>query len=113
MALLFEPVFTDGLAQISYLVGDTKAGIAAVIDPRRDVDIYIGLAREKAVRIAHIVETHIHADFASGAHELAARTGARILGGISQDYKFKLQQLQDGDFIELVSRPRNFYSHCS
>lgn len=72
MPLLFEPVYTEGLAQISYLVGDTKAGVAAVIDPRRDAQIYLDVARAKGVRITHILETHIHADFASGAHELKA-----------------------------------------
>lgn len=43
--LVFEPIYTDGLAQISYLVGDSKAAVAAVIDPRRDVDVYLDLAR--------------------------------------------------------------------
>ena len=65
--LVFEPIYTDGLAQISYLVGDSKAAVAAVIDPRRDVDIYLDLAREKGLRIAYVIETHIHADFVSGA----------------------------------------------
>lgn len=65
--LVFEPIYTDGLAQISYLVGDSKAAVAAVIDPRRDVDVYLDLAREKGLRIAYAIETHIHADFVSGA----------------------------------------------
>ena len=52
--LVFEPIYTDGLAQISYLVGDSKAAIAAVIDPRRDVDVYLDLAREKGLRIGDV-----------------------------------------------------------
>lgn len=56
-------------------------GIAAVVDPQRDVDIYIDAAREHNVKIAHIIETHLHADFVSGHHELARRTGAQIYLG--------------------------------
>lgn len=99
--LVFEPIYTDGLAQISYLVGDSKAAIAAVIDPRRDVDIYLDLAREKGLRIAYAIETHIHADFVSGAQALAERSGAEIIGGCSPDYAFELRQAADGEVLEL------------
>ncbi|MDA0424163.1 MBL fold metallo-hydrolase [Stutzerimonas frequens] len=99
--LVFEPIYTDGLAQISYLVGDSKAAVAAVIDPRRDVDVYLDLAREKGLRIAYAIETHIHADFASGAQALAERSGAEIIGGCSPDYGFELRQAADGEVLEL------------
>lgn len=99
--LVFEPIYTDGLAQISYLVGDSKAAVAAVIDPRRDVDIYLDLAREKGLRIAYAIETHIHADFVSGAQALAERSGAEIIGGCSPDYGFELRQAADGEVLEL------------
>ena len=99
--LVFEPIYTDGLAQISYLVGDSKAAVAAVIDPRRDVDIYLDMAREKGLRIAYAIETHIHADFASGAQALAERCGAEIIGGCSADYAFALRQAADGEVLEL------------
>lgn len=101
MPLLFEPIYTEGLAQISYLIGDTNTGVAAVIDPRRDVQIYLDLARSRGVRIMHVLETHIHADFASGVHELKARTDAQISGGQTEDYQFELRQLSDGDEINL------------
>ena len=74
-AVIFETVRTDGLAHLSYLVGDRSTGRAAVIDPRRDVDVYLELARRRRLTITHVVETHIHADFVSGSRELAARTG--------------------------------------
>jgi hydroxyacylglutathione hydrolase len=74
-AVVFETVRTDGLAHLSYLIGDRSSGQAAVIDPRRDVDIYLELARQHRLTITHAVETHIHADFVSGSRELAARTG--------------------------------------
>jgi hydroxyacylglutathione hydrolase len=101
MSILFEPIYTPGIAQISYMVGDSKAAVVAVIDPRRDVDVYLDLARERGVRIAVVIETHIHADFVSGVHELAARTGARIVGGCSKDYAFDLAQSDDGASFEL------------
>ena len=74
-AVIFETVRTDGLAHLSYLIGDRSSGRAAVIDPRRDVDVYLDLARRHRLTITHAVETHIHADFVSGSRELAARTG--------------------------------------
>ncbi|MGG6294158.1 MBL fold metallo-hydrolase [Leptolyngbya sp. AN02str] len=101
MALVLEQINSEGLAHLSYLVGDDKAGVVAVIDPRRDVDVYLQRSRELGVRITHILETHIHADFVSGAHELKARTGAPIYGGKSDDYQFELHQLTEGDELHL------------
>lgn len=103
MALVLEQINAEGLAHLSYLVGDDKAGVAAVIDPRRDVDVYLQMARARGVRITHIVETHIHADFVSGSHELKARTGAPIYGGKSDDYQFELQQMSEGEELPLGS----------
>ncbi len=103
MALVLEQINVEGLAHLSYLVGDDKAGVAAVIDPRRDADIYLKMARDRGVRITHIIETHIHADFVSGSHELNARTGAPICGGKSDDYQFALQQLGEGDELKIGS----------
>ena len=99
--LVFEPVYTDGLAQISYLVGDSKAAVAAVIDPRRDIDIYLQMAKARGLRIAYAIETHIHADFVSGAQALAKRTGAQIIGGRAENYGFELRQVSGGETIEL------------
>ncbi|MEG3435993.1 rhodanese-like domain-containing protein [Pannus brasiliensis CCIBt3594] len=103
MALVLEQINVEGLAQLSYLVGDDKAGVAVIIDPRRDVDIYIQRARELGVKPIASVETHIHADFVSGSHELRARLGIPIYGGKSDDYQFDLHQLQEGDTIEVGS----------
>jgi hydroxyacylglutathione hydrolase len=101
MALVLEQINVEGLAHLSYLIGDDQAGVVAVIDPRRDVDIYLQRAREIGVRITHILETHIHADFVSGSHELKARTGAPIYGGKSNDYQFDLHQLNERDELHL------------
>lgn len=103
MALILEQINVEGLAQLSYIVGDDKAGVAAVIDPRRDIDIYLQRARELGVRIIGSVETHIHADFVSGSHELKARINVPIYGGKTDDYQFELHQLQNGDELKLGS----------
>lgn len=106
MALVFECIQTEGIAQLSYLVGDDSAGVAAVIDPRADVECYLELARSKQVSITHIFETHIHADLVSGARELAGRVeSAKIFvsheGGAS--YGFDHEPIHDGDTFKLGS----------
>lgn len=106
MALIFERIQTDGIAELSYLVGDDSVGVAAVFDPRPDVDCYLQLAREKQVSITHICETHIHADLVSGARELCARvTSAKIFvsheGGAR--YGFDHEKIKDGDNFILGS----------
>lgn len=103
-SLVFETIFTDGIAHLSYLIGDKSSGSAAVIDPRRDVDIYIELAREKKVTITHAVETHIHADLVSGVRELAERTGTarpHLSAEGGARYGFPFEKLRDGDEINL------------
>jgi len=74
--MLFERIESTGLAHYSYLIGDKKE--AAVIDPRRDCDVYIDKASRAGYRIAYILETHRNEDYVIGSLELAARTGAQI-----------------------------------
>lgn len=89
----FERIYETGLAQASYLVGCQQTGAALVVDPRRDVDIYLETARRERLQITHIVETHIHADFLSGSRELAQLTGAELMlsdeGGPDWLYAFE------------------------
>jgi hydroxyacylglutathione hydrolase len=105
MSLRFMHFLTEGIAQLSYLVGDDSTGAAAVIDPRPDVDIYIDAARKHKLSITHVLETHIHADYVSGARELADRTGAGIYlsreGGAR--YGFEHHEIRDGDRLEIGS----------
>jgi hydroxyacylglutathione hydrolase len=70
--------FVKGLGHASYLLGDPDVGVAAVIDPRRDVDAYISLARDEGLVIGRILETHVHNDYVSGAEELRRRTDATV-----------------------------------
>lgn len=76
--MLFRRFYDDPLAQASYLIGCQATGDAFVVDPNRDADQYIAAAESERMRIVGVAETHIHADFLSGARELAERTGARM-----------------------------------
>ncbi len=75
--MYFQSFYLTCLAHASYMIGSD--GIAAVVDPQRDVDIYIEDAKQQGLKIAYVIETHLHADFVSGHHELAERTGATII----------------------------------
>src|SRR5437763_14005474 len=76
--MIFRQFLHDDLGCASYMVGDADAGIAAVVDPRLEIDEYLALARYLDVRIEHVLETHNHADHVSGHGRLAAATGATI-----------------------------------
>lgn len=99
--MFFQHVYDKSLAQASYFIGCQKAGVAAVIDPKRDVDTYLEIAKQNNMTITHILETHIHADFLSGARELAALTGGKLYlsdeGGEGWEYEFDHIGLKDGD----------------
>ena len=98
--MFFQHVYDKTLAQASYFIGCQKAGVAAVIDPKRDVDIYLEIAKQNNMTITHVMETHIHADFLSGSRELAALTGAKLYlsdeGGPGWEYEFDHVGLKDG-----------------
>ncbi len=76
--MIFRQLVHEDLGCASYLIGDEDAGVAAVVDPRLDIDEYLRLARFLGVRVEHILETHNHADHVSGHGRLAAATGATI-----------------------------------
>ena len=73
-----EQLYLGCLAQASYLIADEASGVAVVVDPRRDVDVYLEKAANRGWRIEHVYLTHFHADFLAGHLELRERTGARI-----------------------------------
>src|SRR6202171_6367770 len=92
--MYFEQFYLTCLSHASYMIG--SEGEAAVVDPQRDVDIYLKAADEQNLTIRHIFETHLHADFVSGHKELAARTGARIYIGAQANAEFPHVPLTDG-----------------
>jgi glyoxylase-like metal-dependent hydrolase (beta-lactamase superfamily II) len=95
--MVFEQFYLSCLAQASYLIG--SEGVAAVIDPQRDVDQYLDCAHQHGLRIAHVFETHLHADFVSGHRELAERTGAQIYLGDGSGASFPHRNVREGDEI--------------
>ena len=103
--MYFERFYDTKLAQASYLIGCQRTGEAVVVDPNRDVQQYIDAAEREKLRVTHVTETHIHADFVSGARELAQRAGAQLLlsdeGGPDWTYAFAREAgarlLKDGD----------------
>ena len=97
--MYFEQFYLGCLAHASYMLGSD--GEAVVVDPQRDVDIYLKAAEEHQLKIGHIFETHLHADFVSGHNELAARTGAKIYIGAKAQAAFPHVPLQDGFELRL------------
>src|SRR5215469_7015599 len=107
--MFFRQIFEEGLAQGSYIVGDSEAGVALVVDPQRDVDVYLRVAEDNDLKIIAVTETHIHADYLSGSHELAKATGATLcLSGCGEgEWAYKAPSsgafrfLRDGDVIDV------------
>ncbi|HEY6866605.1 MAG TPA: rhodanese-like domain-containing protein [Candidatus Eisenbacteria bacterium] len=95
----FRQFYVGCLAHASYLVGD--GGEAVVVDPSRDVEMYLEEAAAHGLRITGVLETHLHADFVSGHRELAARTGAAIGIGARAEAGFAHRALRDGDEIRV------------
>jgi glyoxylase-like metal-dependent hydrolase (beta-lactamase superfamily II)/rhodanese-related sulfurtransferase len=89
------------LSHASYLIGDESTGRAVVVDPRRDVGIYLAEAAGRGLRIERVIETHVHADFLSGHLELADRTGAVISYGSGAEVGFPIEPLHDGQRLPL------------
>ena len=103
--MFFQHIYDKSLAQASYFIGCQKASVAAVIDAKRDVDTYLEIAQANNMKITHIFETHIHADFLAGSRELAKLTGAELYlsdeGGAGWEYEFPHHGLKDKDKVQV------------
>lgn len=100
--MIFRPFYTFETGCAAYLFGCGSKGLCAVVDPQqRDVDAYIAFAADKSMRIAWVLDTHVHADHRSGGRALAARAGARYGLHRSADVAFAFEPLDDGQVIEL------------
>jgi glyoxylase-like metal-dependent hydrolase (beta-lactamase superfamily II)/rhodanese-related sulfurtransferase len=97
--MYFKQFYLGCLAHASYLIG--SEGLAAVVDPQRDVDEYLAAAEAEGLKIVCVIETHLHADFVSGHLELAERTGAEIVFGAKAGATFPHRGVSDGDEIRL------------
>ncbi|MBA3444273.1 MAG: MBL fold metallo-hydrolase [Gemmatimonadales bacterium] len=107
--MFLKRLYDPKLAQASYLLGCTRSGEALVVDPNRNIDLYLQAAAAEGLRIAHVTETHIHADFVSGSRELAQEAGARLYlsdaGGSDWSYDYAAEAgatpLRDGSFLSV------------
>src|SRR5947209_5787121 len=99
--MILKQYYLGCVAHASYLVGDQDAGVAAVVDPQRDVEQYVSDARELGCRIAHVFLTHFHADFIAGHLELRDREGAEIHLGARATAEFAFTPMADGDTLTL------------
>ena len=98
--MLLKQFYLNCLAHASYLVGDEQTGVAAVVDPQRDIDQYLTFAAEHQLAIKHVFLTHFHADFVAGHLELRDRSGARIYLGAAAQAEYAFTPLRDGDVVE-------------
>ncbi len=101
--MFLQQLFVKGLGHASYVIGDEANGAAAVIDPRRDVGEYVALARDEGMRITHVLETHVHNDYVSGADELSVLTGATVWASADAGLTRSHRALHDGDELHLGS----------
>lgn len=97
--MIVQQFFVKGISHSSYLLGGTKT--CAIVDPQRDVQVYLDAAAELEMKITHILETHLHADFISGHLDLAKKTGAKIYAPKSAECSFDHIALAENDIIEI------------
>lgn len=112
--MILEQHYLGCLAQASYFLADPASGTAVVVDPRRDVELYLERAKHHGVEIRHVILTHFHADFVAGHIELRERTGARIALGPGAQADFAFDELADGqqlDFGKLRIEVRSTPGH--
>ena len=96
--MLIRQIFDEKLAQYAYLVGCQASGDALIIDPERDIDRYVEIAESEGLTITAVAETHIHADFLSGAREFAERFGARLYLSDEGDADWKYEWAAHGEY---------------
>lgn len=99
--MIFTQHYLGCLSHASYLIGDETTGRAVVVDPRRDVGVYLEEAAARGLSIERVIETHVHADFVGGHLELASETGAVISYGAGADVAFPVEHLHDGQRLSL------------
>ena len=98
--MFFEQFYLESLGHASYLVGDEKTRRALVFDPRRDVRIYFDAARERGLRISHVMDSHGHNDYISGISELASRPDVEALGFAEAELGYEHGVVRDGEMVE-------------
>src|SRR5881275_636031 len=97
--MYIEQLYTGCISEAAYYVESN--GEAAIVDPLRDIEVYLDLAKERKATIKYIFETHFHADFVSGHIDLASATGAIIVYGPETETKFDVHVAKDGEIFKL------------
>ena len=97
--MFIQQCYTGCLSEAAYYI--ESEGKVAIIDPMRDIEAYLSLARERGAQITHIFETHFHADFVSGHVELAEKTGAKIVYGPNAECGFDAHIAKDGEEFQI------------
>src|SRR5438477_3255024 len=98
--MILKQFYLPCLAHASYLIGDEQTGTGAVVDPQRDIGIYLSFATEHKLQIKHVFLTHLHADFVAGHLELRDELGAAIYLGAKAQAEYKFTPLSDGAAVE-------------
>jgi glyoxylase-like metal-dependent hydrolase (beta-lactamase superfamily II)/rhodanese-related sulfurtransferase len=99
--VILHQFYLNCLAHASYIVGDEQSGVAAVVDPQRDIEQYVAFAEQHGLTIKHVILTHLHADFIAGHLELRDRVGATIYLGAAAKAEYVFTPLSDGSRIEM------------
>ena len=102
--MFFQQIKVEGLSCFSYLIGCPQDGRVFVVDPKRDSGDYLRIADENGLTISGIIDTHVHADHISGAHELRVHTGAPIYVSEKADVDYEHEVLRDGDHTRAYSQ---------
>ncbi len=101
MTMLVKQFVDEALGNSSYLIASEETGLAAVLDPQRDIDRYIQVSEGLGLRLAYTLDTHLHNDFISGSRELAARAGVQVGASSIAELSFDHLPLQDGNLLQL------------
>jgi hydroxyacylglutathione hydrolase len=99
--MYFEQFFVEGLGHASYLIASDQTKEAVIVDPRRDVHVYVEAAQRQGFEVRYVLETHNHNDFVSGAHQLATRLGAEHVASAEAGLQFPYRPARDGDELQV------------
>lgn len=99
--MYFNQIAVPGLGCLSYVIGCPKTKAMAVVDPKRDIQDYLNIAREEGMQITHVFNTHVHADHVSGDQELRVATGADIYIHESAPVAYRHKSIREGDVFEI------------
>lgn len=108
--MFFEQIQTEGLGCYSYVIGCPAAGEMLVVDPKRDVQVYMDISREEGMKITKVINTHVHADHVAGEQELKSLTGAELYIHENAGVEYKHTPLKEGDSIKIGNAKLDFIS---